>query len=70
MKAARRDKIRIEGFGPTNKVGTAEDALRMSDDAVLRLARLIGRQIAREQFERQRGKKRKPLRHIKNGESS
>ncbi|PIO99438.1 zinc ribbon domain-containing protein [Pleomorphomonas carboxyditropha] len=30
MKAARRDKIRIEVFGPTNKVGTAEDALRMN----------------------------------------
>lgn len=49
--AARRDRISIEVRG-----GDATDAAREdrspSEDAVLRLARLIGRQIAREQFNR------------------
>ncbi|SCM76577.1 hypothetical protein KL86PLE_40382 [uncultured Pleomorphomonas sp.] len=52
MKAARRDKIKIEVFGPTNKVGTAEDALRMNgnppaEDPVVRsdLLRLLRRPL-------------------------
>lgn len=39
-------------FGPTEASETAEHALRPSNKAILSLARLIGRQMAREQFER------------------
>lgn len=51
---ARQDKIRIEVFGTATQVDTDEDAARMSHNAVLCLAQLIGRQIAREQFARER----------------
>jgi hypothetical protein len=48
--AARRDKI---GIGVMRPCGTAA-ATDRAEEAVLRLARLIGRQMAREQFERTR----------------
>ena len=52
--AARKDKIRIEVSSLTARARTALAGEDGSDDSVvLRLARLIGRQIAREQFERQ-----------------
>lgn len=48
----QRDKIRIE-IHPTSEVSEAEDArLQVADQAVLALARLIGRQMAREQFQK------------------
>lgn len=51
--AARKDKIRIEVSSLTARARTALAGEDGSDDSVvLRLARLIGRQIAREQFER------------------
>ncbi len=57
--AATQDKIRMEVFGPAETAETAGDSCCVSDDAVLRLARLIGRQIAREQFERARAREQK-----------
>lgn len=49
-------------FGPISEAETAEDAFRPSDETILSLARLIGRQIAREQFERARALERKQAR--------
>lgn len=60
--ARKPDRIRIEVFAPSEVVETAEDAFRPSDDAVRSLARLIGRQMAREQFERARALERKQAR--------
>jgi hypothetical protein len=48
--AAKRDKISIEVIGPSDD-RTVDRALNRSQDAVLALARLLGRQIARERFE-------------------
>lgn len=50
---AKRGKISIEVVGPSDD-RTLDRALNRSQDAVLALARLLGRQIAREQFERSR----------------
>ena len=47
--AFKDKKIRIEAFGPAGK--PAAEAGRI-DESLLRLARLIGRQMAREDFER------------------
>ena len=49
--AAKRDKIRIEIIGPADGTAPIKGTLPRSQDAVLLLARLIGRQMAREQFE-------------------
>lgn len=57
--AARQDKITIEVLDSVVKVGANEVAARLPHDAVLRLAQLIGRQIAREQFDRQCTKERR-----------
>lgn len=54
-------------FGPTSEAETAEDAFRPSDDAIRSLARLIGRQMAREQFERARALERKQTRQKQSG---
>lgn len=52
--AARIDKIRIEVSSRIARARTTLADKDGSDDSVvLRLARLIGRQIAREHFERQ-----------------
>ena len=52
--AARIDKITIEVSSRTASARTVlADEDGSDDSVVLRLARLIGRQIAREQFERQ-----------------
>lgn len=48
----KRDRIRLEFCPSTNSGGTETDSLAVADEAVLALARLIGRQMAREQFER------------------
>mgnify|MGYP003363431318 CR=1 len=67
-KMARKpDRIRIEVFGPASEAETAEDAFRPSDDAIRSLARLIGRQMAREQFERARELERKQARQNRSG---
>ncbi|NVN38624.1 hypothetical protein [Komagataeibacter swingsii] len=60
--ARRPDRIRIEVFDPASDAETAEQAFRPSDDAIRSLARLIGRQMAREQFERARAMERKQTR--------
>lgn len=49
-------------FGPASDAETAEDAFRPSEEAIRSLARLIGRQMAREQFERARALERKQAR--------
>lgn len=57
--ALKRDRISIEVFGPsTSPEAAGRDAAR-ADDAILALARLVGRQMAREQFERQLAQERK-----------
>ena len=57
--AARDEKIRIEPFAPAAEEAICPTVSTRFDDAILRLAQLIGRQIAREQFERrQRNGKR------------
>jgi len=65
--ARRPDRIRIEVFGPTSEAETAEEAFRPSDDTIRSLARLIGRQMAREQFERARTLERKQARQNRSG---
>ncbi|ACI51391.1 hypothetical protein Gdia_1613 [Gluconacetobacter diazotrophicus PA1 5] len=62
MARKKTDRIRIEVFGPTSEAETTEQALHPSNEAVLSLARLIGRQMAREQFERARALERKQAR--------
>lgn len=47
---ARREKLHIEVFPPKGDPAAVESRI---DATVLRLARLIGRQMAREEFERQ-----------------
>ena len=56
--AARQDRISIEVRGSGDAKDVARGAGLPSDDAVLRIARLIGRQIAREQFNRKHLKER------------
>ncbi|GAN98187.1 hypothetical protein Geu3261_0609_005 [Komagataeibacter europaeus NBRC 3261] len=66
--ARKPDRIRIEVFGPASEAEeTAEEALRPSNEAILSLARLIGRQMAREQFERARALERKQVRQNRSG---
>ncbi|MFT8731612.1 MAG: hypothetical protein ABF752_07060 [Acetobacter fabarum] len=65
--ARRPDRIRIEVFDPASEAETAENAFRPSDDAIRSLARLIGRQMAREQFERTRALERKQARQNRSG---
>ncbi len=57
--AARQEKIRIEVFGPTTESASTPDGRAHADDTLLRLARLIGRQMARDDFERRHGKRTK-----------
>ncbi|WP_249199509.1 hypothetical protein [Gluconobacter sp. Dm-62] len=59
--AHKPDRIRIEVFGPA-EAETAEDAFRPSNNTIRSLARLIGRQMAREQFERASALERKQAR--------
>ncbi|KXV35373.1 hypothetical protein AD940_03125 [Gluconobacter thailandicus] len=65
--ARKPDRIRIEVFGPASEAETAEEAFRPSNEAILSIARLIGRQIAREQFERARAMERKQARQNRSG---
>lgn len=50
--ALKRDRISIEVIAPSTEPGTARSDPARADAAIRSLARLIGRQIAREQFER------------------
>ncbi|MAB14121.1 MAG: hypothetical protein CMI59_09475 [Parvibaculum sp.] len=59
--AAQRERKVTKDHNSTGKVGSADAHLPL-DEPVLRLARLIGRQIAREQFERQNSRDRKAFR--------
>ena len=63
--APKRDRISIEVFGPSAASEPTRDGTSRADEAVMILARLIGRQIAREQFERRialerRAQKKRP----------
>jgi hypothetical protein len=65
--ALKRDRISIEVFGPSASPETARNDASRADEAILILARLIGRQIAREQFNRKialerRARKKRPVR--------
>lgn len=57
--ALKHDRIRIEVFGPPTLPETARSDASRANEAVLILARLIGRQIAREHFERSIARERK-----------
>ena len=50
--ALKRDRISIEVISPSTGPETGRNDSVRADAAILSLARLIGRQIAREQFER------------------
>ncbi|WP_086649618.1 hypothetical protein [Gluconobacter sp. DsW_056] len=65
--ARKPDRIRIEVFGPASEAETADAAFRPADDTIRSLARLIGRQMAREQFERVRALERKQARQNRSG---
>jgi hypothetical protein len=53
--AARREKIGIEVFGSTAEPSPTSAGSTRPDEALLRLARLIGRHLAREESERRHG---------------
>lgn len=57
--ALKRDSISIEVVGSSAAPEPTRNGGSRADDAVLILARLIGRQIAREQFERKIALERK-----------
>ncbi|OJV03288.1 MAG: hypothetical protein BGO16_10185 [Nitrobacter sp. 62-23] len=57
--ALKHHRIRIEVFAPPASPETARSDASRADEAVLILARLIGRQIAREHFERSIARERK-----------
>ena len=48
----KRNRISIEVFASSASPKAEQTSAERADEAVLILARLIGRQIAREQFER------------------
>lgn len=48
----KRDRVRLEFCPPTDSGRPETESWAIADEAVLTLARLIGRQMAREQFER------------------
>lgn len=63
--ALKRDRINIEVSGPSAAPEPARNDPARADAAIRSLARLIGRQIAREQFERKialerRAQKKRP----------
>jgi hypothetical protein len=68
--AASDEKVRIEAFAPAAKQTASPTVSALFDQAVLRLARLIGRQIAREEFDRRRRKRVKGAAGIKEGGKS
>lgn len=62
--AVKRNMIDIEVMPSTGPETDRHDPAR-KDDALMSLARLIGRQIAREQFERKLASERKAQRHLR-----
>lgn len=50
--AAKNERAQIELFAPATPEAPGPTVSARFDDATLRLARLIGRQMAREEFER------------------
>jgi hypothetical protein len=56
--ALKRDRISIEVNGPSATPAMARDSAGQADEAVLTLARLLGRQIARERYERKIARER------------
>ena len=64
--ALKRDRISIEVIGP--ETGRSDPA--RADAAIRSLARLIGRQIAREQFERKMALERRAQRKRPAGEDA
>jgi hypothetical protein len=68
--AARDERTRTElpAAAPKQTAGPAVSA--RFDEAILRLARLIGRQIAREEFERRDGKRAKGATGVTKGAKS
>ncbi|MEH2487548.1 hypothetical protein [Bradyrhizobium sp. AZCC 2230] len=70
--AAKNEKAPTELFAPSAPEAPGSTVSARIDEATLRLARLIGRQIAREEFERRHrnGKKAKGAAEImKRGKS-
>ena len=62
--AVKRNRINIEVTPSTGPDTDRHDPVR-KDAALMSLARLIGRQIAREQFERKLAAERKAQRHLR-----
>ncbi|WP_192799305.1 hypothetical protein [Brucella tritici] len=62
--AVKRNRINIEVMPSTGPETSRNDPAR-KDDALMSLARLIGRQIAREQFERKLAAERNSQRHLR-----
>lgn len=60
--ATKKDRIRIEIFDAADERAAGEERVRVSDTAMLQLARLIGRQMAREQVARDRASERRVVR--------
>ena len=68
--ALKRDRISIEVFGPSVEPEAARNGTSRADEAVMILARLLGRQIAREQFERKLALERKAQKKRPAGEDA
>lgn len=62
--AIKRNRISIEVTPSTGPETNLHDPAR-KDAALMSLARLLGRQIAREQFERKLAAERKAQRHLR-----
>ncbi|MQW02810.1 hypothetical protein GHK45_02905 [Sinorhizobium meliloti] len=67
--ALKQGRISIEVFEPSTGPETIRNEAGRADPAILALARLIGRQIAREQFESASARERKAQRQKQNRES-
>nr|WP_313665877.1 hypothetical protein [Brucella intermedia] len=61
--AVKRNRINTE-VTPSTGPETGRNDPHRKDDALMSLARLIGRQIAREQFDRKLAAERKTQRHL------
>ncbi len=62
--AVKRNSLNIE-VTPSTRPETDRNDPARKDAALMSLARLIGRQIAREQFERKLATERKAQRHLR-----
>lgn len=57
--AVKRDRINNKAISPSSEQKMGRNELARTDAAIQSIARLIGRQIAREQFERKIAMERK-----------